>query len=545
MQAAALAAGKLADPLLLIGPLEVEAADIGACRRFVPADSEHVGTTRDFLENGLLAIQAIAALVDVGELDRAADLDFAGIGLFGADQHPEEGRFAGTVGADDADDGAGRDAETKLVDEQAVAEGLADILEVDHLAAQPLADRDEDLLRLIAFLVLDAAQFIKASQARLALRLPCLRVLAHPFQLLLHGPDASCFLLGFGFQPCFLLLEPARVVALPWNALAAVEFKNPFGGVVEKIAIMGDGDHRAGEAHQELFEPFDRLGVQVVGRLVEQQHVGLREQQLAQRHPPLLATGEGPDRRFPGRQAQGVGRQFELTAKIGPGGGQDRLEAGLLFGELVEIGVRFGVGGVDLFQLGLRLEDLAQTRLHFLADVGFGVELRFLRQIADLQVGHRRCLADDVGVESCHDAQNRRLARAVEAEQADLGAREEGERDVLDDLALGRDDLAHAVHREYVLSHGLACRSEGGKAVGRRRANGARKAQVYPRLVAGWQRRVRGGDRQGVQEEGRPFAFPRRAMFSPPGTVFLAQAILTHAATPRGQSDRGNGQQCD
>jgi hypothetical protein len=34
------------------------------------------------------------------------------------------------------------------------------------------------------------------------------------------------------------------------------------------------------------------------------------------------------------------------------------------------------------------------------------------------------------------------LAGAVEAEQADLGAREEGQRDVLDDLALRRHDLA-------------------------------------------------------------------------------------------------------
>ena len=57
-------------------------------------------------------------------------------------------------------------------------------------------------------------------------------------------------------------------------------------------------------------------------------------------------------------------------------------------------------------------------------------------------------------VEPGHDAQYLRLSRAVEAEQADLGAGEEGERDVLDDLAFGRDDLAHAVHRKYVLSHG-------------------------------------------------------------------------------------------
>ena len=82
------------------------------------------------------------------------------------------------------------------------------------------------------------------------------------------------------------------VVALPRNALAAVEFENPLGGVVEEVAVVGDGHHGAGEAHQELLQPFDRFGVEVVGRLVEQQHVGLGEQQLAERDAALLAAGQ-------------------------------------------------------------------------------------------------------------------------------------------------------------------------------------------------------------------------------------------------------------
>src|SRR4029079_15035383 len=60
------------------------------------------------------------------------------------------------------------------------------------------------------------------------------------------------------------------------------------------------------------------------------------------------------------------------------------------------------------------------------------------------------------------------LARAVQAEHADLGAGEERERNVLEDLALGRNDLAHAVHREDVLSHGVSW--TGGPKKGRARA---------------------------------------------------------------------------
>jgi hypothetical protein len=68
---------------------------------------------------------------------------------------------------------------------------------------------------------------------------------------------------------------------------------------------------------------------------------------------------------------------------VGAGGGDDRFQAGLFLGQLVEIGVRFGVGGVHRFQLGLGLHDFAQAGFDFLAH-GLGrVELRFLRQVAD------------------------------------------------------------------------------------------------------------------------------------------------------------------
>src|SRR4029078_5150897 len=57
-------------------------------------------------------------------------------------------------------------------------------------------------------------------------------------------------------------------------------------------------------------------------------------------------------------------------------------------------------------------------------------------------------------VDAGHDAQQRRLARAVEPKQPDLRAREERKGDCLEELAFGRNDLAHADHRVDVLSHG-------------------------------------------------------------------------------------------
>ena len=142
-------------------------------------------------------------------------------------------------------------------------------MELDDLVAQALADRDEEFVGFVALLVICFLHLVEAGEAGLALGLACLGVAVHPFQLLLHGLHVRVDLLGFGLQPCFLLLQPGRVVALPGDAVAAVEFEDPFGGVVEEVAVVGDGDDGTGEADEELFQPFDRFGVEVVGRLIE------------------------------------------------------------------------------------------------------------------------------------------------------------------------------------------------------------------------------------------------------------------------------------
>jgi hypothetical protein len=76
-----------------------------------------------------------------------------------------------------------------------------------------------------------------------------------------------------------------------------------------------------------------------------------------------------------------------------------------------------------------------------------------LGQIADLDAGHRPRLADDVGVDTGHDAQQGGFPGAVESQYSDLGAGEKRERNILEDFALGRDDLAHPVHGIDVLGH--------------------------------------------------------------------------------------------
>ena len=156
-------------------------------------------------------------------------------------------------------------------------------------------------------------------------------------------------------------------------------------------------------------------------------------------------------------QAQRVGGHFQLVLQgVRIAGGEDRLEPLLFLGQRVEVGAFLGVGRVDLVQPCLRLQHFADAFLDRLAHGHVRIELRLLRQVADLDAGLRPRLAREVGVDAGHDLEHGRLAGAVEAEQADLGAREERQRDVLDDLALWRDRLGHAVHGVDVLHGGSA-----------------------------------------------------------------------------------------
>ena len=91
-------------------------------------------------------------------------------------------------------------------------------------------------------------------------------------------------------EALLLLHQPAGIIALVGNAAAAIEFQNPAGDIVEEVAVVGDDQDRAGIVAQMAFEPVDGLGVEMVGRLVEQQQFRLLQQQFAQRDAALLAA---------------------------------------------------------------------------------------------------------------------------------------------------------------------------------------------------------------------------------------------------------------
>ena len=99
-------------------------------------------------------------------------------------------------------------------------------------------------------------------------------------------------------RPRFLLVDPlgpgveAAEADLGAAQLGPVEPQAALRQALQEGAVVADDDESALEALQPVLEPFDRAEVEMVGWLVEQQHVGrLGECADDCRPPPFAAAG--------------------------------------------------------------------------------------------------------------------------------------------------------------------------------------------------------------------------------------------------------------
>src|SRR5882724_11958025 len=167
MHAVPFAPRERADLLLLVGALEVEGRTIGARVHLALAEKDDVVTARDFLPDVLLAVERVTRLVDIAKMNGFADRDGTLIGLLLPGDHTEQRGLAGAVWPDHADDAAGWQLESQVVDQEVVAEAFAEPLEVDDVLPEPLGHRDQDLGSLRLLLGGQLHQLLVALVARL------------------------------------------------------------------------------------------------------------------------------------------------------------------------------------------------------------------------------------------------------------------------------------------------------------------------------------------------------------------------------------------
>ena len=205
--------------------------------------------------------------------------------------------------------------------------------------------------------------------------------------------------------------------------MTAVQLDDAGGHLLQEGAVMGDKHHAVGKAEQEGFQPLDAGEVQMVGGLIEQQHVGLAGQGLAEQGAALLAAGQ---------LVEGLVRvEFEHRAQA------------------VDL-----VGGVaTLAKAGL--DDIG----HDAGPVGGHI----LGQPGDAGVGHAHDLAL-VGLEQAGEhAHEGGLALAVASEQADALAAFDLQRDVLQQGTTGEGVGEVLNADECHGARGVPQRGRGGK----------------------------------------------------------------------------------
>ena len=329
-----------------------------------------------------------------------------------------------------------------------------DVVGFQHGGAQTRTGRNLNLgeveLLVVACLVL---HLVVTFQTGLVLGLTGLGGGAHPVELVLQSLGELGVLGSLDLQTLGLGLQVGGVVALVRVQVAAVDLANPFGHIVHEVTIVGDGDDCALVLVQELFQPQDGLGVQVVGGLVEQQQVRGLKQQLAQGHTAALATGAHVDRGVRVRALQGVHCLLELGVEVPAVGGVDLgLQLAHLFHQGVEVGVRIGHLLTDFIESGDLLGNRAERHLDVLAH-GLGVvQRRLLLQDADREARGQAGLAVAHGLQAGHDLEQGGLTHAVRAHDADLCAGQEAQGHVIENHAVAVR-LAGLDHLKYEFCH--------------------------------------------------------------------------------------------
>ena len=399
-QAVALAARQGRDRLAQLALLEQEVLGVGGD---VFGDAAHedgvAAAGGEGVPQGHVAAQAVAGLVEIDGLEVGPQLDRAFVGREFAEQDLDQGGLARAVGADDGEAVAADDARGEGLDDGAVAEGLGDPLQFrDQLAGRgPGIDAEVELARdILEPFGAVCAQGVERARTPLVAGAAGGDGAVEGLGLALDGlaealKGLGLFLLNLG-RP---FVEGGEALVEGADA-AAFEPVTGLGDAVQEGAVVADDEHREPGLEQFLLEQFDGQDVEVVGRLVEQQQVGLFGKGL----------GEGGAAGFAAGQVHGGFLGVEAE------GGQPGLRGpafGPFRGGVFEQGP-VGMGGTGVWRV--RAHPLCGRR-----------QVGFLRDIGEAGAGLDGTVAG-VGLDQAHDHLHQgRLAGPVPADEGRAGAR--------------------------------------------------------------------------------------------------------------------------
>ena len=257
---------------------------------FLAVDFDPFAAGADEVFERRVQVERVAHLVKVSHLQIRTLTNFPGrrghIGLQFAQNKLEQCAFSGAIGAEQADLVAAYQSRAETVDDDffkaRMTKAFRHVREFGHdLAAFVAAGNIQvDAAHRVApgcTVVTQGFQAANAGRAAGAARF-------HPFtnpdfflrqQFVRLGEDD-----GFLCHLVFFLNQVLGKVAGVTAQLAAIQLNNDVRHLIQKSPVMGNGDDAAVEIDQQFFQPGNRVQIQVIGRLVKQQHIGLGNQRL-------------------------------------------------------------------------------------------------------------------------------------------------------------------------------------------------------------------------------------------------------------------------
>ncbi len=123
----------------------------------------------------------------------------------------------------------------------------------------------------------------------------CFRSAAQPLDFRAHPVGKGILPLGLGIEEGFFLFQERAVVAVDAQQpirIGAVQLYRFRADVFQEVSVVAD--HDAGErcGIEQAFQPLDAAQIQMIGRLIQQQNIGLLHQRLGNRQPFAPATGK-------------------------------------------------------------------------------------------------------------------------------------------------------------------------------------------------------------------------------------------------------------